>query len=215
MEAMQDVDAANGVIQLFKQFAADRVSRGASKLLLKGSGTNEPLGLIAALMGAGVTPITAQGNSINGASGTGLNSIGSSDLASLLYSVDEAYRNDSRCVWLMNDDTRTFLATQVDKNGRPLLNWQGGEAWILGYPVRTSPSMDSIGSGKVPVLFGNLGYWCTRCVMDNTKIQLVKETVGLVEQGEMGLRLWTRYDGALLYTDAGSPAPMNYLQNQS
>ena len=216
IEAMQDVEAASGIIGLFKQFATDRVSRGASKLLINGNGTNEPLGLITSCISAGISPIVASGSSGNtGGSETGVNSVGSADLAALIYAVDEAYRHDSRCVFLMNDNTRVYLGKLVDKYGRPIMQWQGSDAWILGYRVLTSPSMNSIGSGNIPVLFGNLGYWCTRCVMDNTKIQLVKEAPGLIEQGELGLRLWTRYDGSLLYTDSGSPAPFALLQNQT
>lgn len=216
IEAMQDVEAASGLIGVFKQFATDRVSRGASKLLVNGSGTNEPLGLISACLAAGITPISAVGSSANtGGSETALNSIGSKDLANLIYAVDEAYRHDSRCVFLMNDNTRTYLGTLVDKYGEPILKWYGSDAWILGYRVLTSPSMPSMGSGNISVIFGNLGYWLTRCVMDSAKIQLFRELPGLIEKGEMGLRFWTRYDGALLYTDSGSPAPFALLQNHS
>ena len=68
----------------------------------------------------------------------------------------------------------------------------------------------------MPIVFGDLSYFCVRCSVDPiTRVQLYKETPGLVEQGKFGLRAYVRYDSALLYSDTGSPAPIVYLQNYS
>ena len=46
-------------------------------------------------------------------------------------------------------------------------------------------------------------------------VQLVKEAPGLIEKGLVGLRMYSRYGGALLYSDKNSPAPFGVLQNAS
>jgi hypothetical protein len=50
---------------------------------------------------------------------------------------------------------------------------------------------------------------------DLTYVQMVKEAAGLIEKGLVGFRMFARYGGGLLYTDAGSPAPFGFLQNHS
>ena len=69
---------------------------------------------------------------------------------------------------------------------------------------------------RTRVVFGDGAYWMTRCVMnDDTHVQVVREAYGLAEKGLVGLRMFVRYGGALLYTDGGSPAPFGVLQNHS
>ena len=76
--------------------------------------------------------------------------------------------------------------------------------------------MDGIGASKYPVVFGDGSYWLTRMVSDDlTRVQVVKEAAGLIEKGLVGMRMFVRYGGSLLFTDAGSPAPFAVLQNHS
>jgi len=217
IEVVQDVEAMGGVVPMFKQFAADRIARGAAQKLINGSGTGEPLGLIPALLAAGVTPVTAVGSADNtGGSENSSNSIGSKDIAKLYYSLNKAYRNSPKAAFFMSDDTLVYLAQLVNKMGSPLVQWQGPEAFIFGKPVRVCPSMDSIAASKYPVLFGDGSYWLTRMVVDDSSyVQVIKEAAGLIEKGLYGLRMFSRYGGSLLWTDAGSPAPFAILQNHS
>ncbi len=217
IEAVQDVEAMGGAMEIFKKFAADRIARGVGKKLVNGNGIDTILGLVPSLAALGVTPVTAVGSAGNtGGSENGANSIGSQDIASLYYNVNEAYRNSPKAAWFMNDGTRAYLAQIVSKMGVPLVQWQGPEAFIFGKPVKVCPGMDSIGASKSPVVFGDGSYWMTRCVMDDlTYVQMVREAVGLIEKGLVGFRMYARYGGSLLYTDSGSPAPFGVLKNHS
>jgi len=221
IEAMQDVEAMGNAVNLFKKFAADRIARGAARDLVSGNGSGQPLGIVSSLLAAGITPTVAQGSAANtGGSESGVNSIGSQDIAALYYSVNEAYRTQPKAAFFMNDSTRTYLAQIVTKQGIPLVHWQGPEAFIFGKPIRVSPSMDSIGAGKYPVLFGDGSYWLSRNVVDNGEdalsyVQLVKEASGLAEKGLVALRMFCRWGGNLLWNDAGSPAPFGLLQNHT
>jgi len=217
IEVVQDVEAMGGAIEMFKKFAADRIARGAAAKLMNGSGVGEPLGLIPSLLAAGVTPVSAVGSSSNtGGAETAANSIGSKDIATLYYSLNKAYRNSPKAAFFMSDDTLVYLAQLVNKQGNPLVQWQGPEAFIFGKPVRVAPSMDGIGASKYPVVFGDGSYWLTRMVSDDlTRVQVVKEAAGLIEKGLVGMRMFVRYGGSLLFTDAGSPAPFAVLQNHS
>ncbi len=217
IEVAQDVEAMGGVMPMFKQFAADRIARGAAQKLMNGNGVGEPLGLIPSLLAAGVTPVTAVGSAGNTGGGeTAANSIGSKDIATLYYSLNKAYRNSPKAAFFMSDDTLVYLAQLVNKQGNPLVQWQGPEAFIFGKPVRVAPSMDPIGASKYPVVFGDGSYWLTRMVNDDlTRVQVVKEAAGLIEKGLIGMRMFVRYGGSLLWTDAGSPAPFAVLQNHS
>jgi HK97 family phage major capsid protein len=221
IEAMQDVEAMGNAVNMFKAFAADRIARGAARDLVNGNGSGKPLGIVPALLAAGVTPVTAAGSAGNtGGSEDGTNSIGSKDIADLYYSVNEAYRSQPKCAFFMNDSTRTYLASLVTKMGLPLVEWDGPEAFIYGKPVRISPSMQGIGAGNTPIVFGDGAYWLSRNVVDNSGeaedyVQLVKEAAGLIEKGLVGLRMFCRWGGSLLYTDSGSPAPFALLTNHT
>jgi len=217
IESFQDVEIAGGVVELFKKFVGERIARGVGPYLVTGSGSSQPTGLVTALEALGGASVTATGSSANtGGSETGATSVGSADIANLFYALDEAYRDSDKTCWLMTSGTLGKLATIVTKMGLPLVNWQGPEAFILGKPVRISPSMQAIGSGNVPIVFGDLTYFVVRCAIDEqTRVQLYKEAPGVIENGKFGLRAYVRYDSSLMFNDTGSPSPLVYLQNHS
>jgi predicted phage gp36 major capsid-like protein len=100
------------------------------------------------LLAAGVTPVTAVGSGANtGGSEDGTNSIGSKDIAALYFSVNEAYRNNPKTAFFMNDSTRTYLAQIVTKLGLPLIEWDGPDASNYGEPK----------SGRNTIVYGTLG----------------------------------------------------------
>ncbi|MDP9159231.1 MAG: phage major capsid protein [Acidobacteriota bacterium] len=214
-ESFQDIETVDGAMGLFKSFTADRIARGVAKHLTVGNGTGQPLGLVPSLIVGGVTPIIASGSAANtGGSETGTNTIGSADLAKLYASVNPAYRNNEKTAWFMNDSTRGYLAAVVTKQGVPLINWYGGDAFILGKPVKICPSMDNLGNGTNPIVFGDGAYWMTRIVMDDaTYVQAYRERYA--ELGQVGLRMFVRAGGALLHNDPTSPLPFGLLQMHS
>lgn len=218
VESFDDVATIGGIVPLFTKFCGDRTARGVGKLLVSGSGSGQPTGIITALQAAGVNPIVASGSSGNsGGTENGSNSIGSADVAKLVFAVDESYRRSDKCFFLCSDNVRQYLATLVTKFGSPLVNWYKGDAFMLGYPIRTSPSMSNIGQGNYPLVFGDFSYFAVRHVTcaPSQRVQLVKETVGLIEKGEVGLRYFDRYDSALLYSDTSAPSPFSYLVTHS
>jgi HK97 family phage major capsid protein len=134
----------------------------------------------------------------------------------LYLSVNEAYRQSPKCAWFMNDNTRLFLSQVVTKQGLPLIEVRNGVEVIYGKPVRVAPSMDNIGAGNKPVIFGAGEYWVTRKIVDEQSyVRMVKEAPGLIENGIVAMQMFARYDGALAYTDAGSPSPFNFIQNHT
>jgi HK97 family phage major capsid protein len=114
----------------------------------------------------------------------------------------------------MTDSTLQFLWKLLDKYGRPLINLETGRPFLYGKPVYIAPSMPSIGSKGNVVIFGDLSYFMVRCAVDQSYVQIFKEAPGLVENGEVGFRMFTRYDGKLLFSGLTSP-PINYLQCHS
>jgi HK97 family phage major capsid protein len=218
IESLQDVEMAGGLIELFKKFSAERLALGVGPYLVTGQGptVKQPTGLLNALETLDGASVVSQGSGGNDGINTASNSVGSADIANLFYALDEAYRDSPKCAWLMSSGSLGKLAAIVTKEGLPIVNWQGPEAWILGKPVRICPSMPSIAAQNVPILFGDLSYFCVRCSVDPiTRVQLYRETPGLIERGKIGLRAYVRYDSALLYSDTGSPAPIVYLQMHS
>lgn len=210
-----DTDVAEFVntTTLFERFAADRIARGAGIDLVIGSGTNKPLGIIPSLLALGATT-TAQGSAINdGSANTGANSIGSQDLSKLFFSVNAAYRKSDKCAWLMNDSTALYLATVLDKMGRPLLDINAPNLSLYGKPLKIDNGFPAIGPSATPIAFGDFSYWATRYVQDGGYIR--KFTERYAEAGQVGFRAFVRIDGCLLFSDAGSPCPIRLLQNHS
>jgi HK97 family phage major capsid protein len=216
-ESFQDVEAANGIVEMFKMFAAQRIARIVGKRLLLGSGVSQPQGLIPALIAKGASPVIAVGSSGNtGGAETGVTSIGSADMGNLYAAVDPAYRVSPKCAWLMNDNTFAYLQTVVTKQGLPLVSFRDGAGYILNKPVRICPSMANLGSAGNVVLFGDLSYFVVRCAKDPmTYVKVFQQAPGLVEKGEIGLRMFVRYDSNLLYTGGATKPPIAILQNHS
>jgi HK97 family phage major capsid protein len=216
LESLQDINVGMPALNFFAKFSADRIARRVGSDLTVGNGSGEPLGLIPSLLAAGVVPVTALGSATNdGSSNTGANSIGTTDLNDVYFSVDPAYRQSPQCAWLMNDSSLKFISSLLDKSGRPIVHLIDGVPTILGKRVLVSPSMASIGASAYSVAFGDLSYWMTRCARDGGYIKSFFEAAGYAEQGTVGFRCFARYGGCLLYTGAGSKSPIALLQQHS
>ena len=84
---------------------------------------------------------------------------------------------------------------------------------IHGKPVKVSPSMQIVSNGNYPVLFGDLSYWVTRLVVDDSSyIKMFTQAPGLAENGKIAFRAYMRADGALAFTSASDPEPVNVLR---
>jgi HK97 family phage major capsid protein len=220
LEAFQDASEALSIMDITKATFASRLARAIGTDLLVGNGVNKPLGLLTALGNLGVTPVIAQGSSANdGSTNSGNNSIGQADFANTLAALDSAYLDSPKTAWILNRKTLGFVNALTDKMGQPLhlvkydVNMQ---PYIMGVPVKISPSMPNIGPSTTPVVIADLSYWMSRLVMDdNTGLKSYVEGPGLIEQGNVGIGCFVRAGGALLYNDTSSPAPAAILQCHS
>lgn len=123
--------------------------------LVVGTGTNEPLGLMAATTlgktgGAGVVGAPTW-----------------DDLIDLFYSVIGPYRNSPGAAWLIKDGTAATLRKLKDLEGRYI--WQpsviaGQPDLIEGKPVYTDPNMAGTGLGAKSVAFGDMSAYFARIV---------------------------------------------------
>jgi HK97 family phage major capsid protein len=221
IEAFQDLDGgALTAINLFREFATDRIARGVGKHLVIGDGSNKPLGLIPSLEALGLAPVTAQGAVVNtGVSAdTGANSLGSEDFAAAFADLDDAYASSPKAAWLMNRRTLANVSGIVDKAGQQLnlVKYVDGKPEIYGIPVKICPSMDNYGASNVPVVLGDLNYWVTRLVIDeNVGLAVYSNAPNLAEYGKVGIRAFVRAGGGLAYSDLGSPSPFVIIRNHS
>ena len=116
---------------------------------LNGSGTGQPLGILAPVGGAEVGVTTASGTKIT-----------SDEVIDLVYSLKRPYRKNAK--FLCNDQTLAALRKLKDTTGQYLWqpSYQAGEPdRILGYPVETSPYFPVITSGAPAMLFGDFSYY--------------------------------------------------------
>jgi HK97 family phage major capsid protein len=218
LEAFDDIEGAVTVTGLMKQFFAQGLSRGIGADLISGNGASKPTGLVTTLENL-VLPITATGSSNNtGGVETGVNSIGSADIAAMYEALDSAYFGP-KTAWMCNQKTLGYLASGIiTKYGQPLdlVKYVDGQPTMLGLPIKISPSLANISASSVPLLLGDFSYWVTRLIVDDKAgLVVYKEAPGLIEQGNIGMRSFCRADGNLAWTDTSSPAPIQYLRMHS
>jgi len=172
--------------------------------------------LVSTLLSSALKGTTATGSGKNtGGTETGATSVGWTDLINLRTSVDPAYRATPKCAWLMNDDSIAFLDSILDKQGRPIIRPHyddQGRRILMGFPVRNSPSMPSIGASATPIAFGALGYFVLRLVDTETQVQVYTER--FIDYGQFGFEARLRAQGALLSTSA-TQSPVKVLANAS
>lgn len=114
-----------------------------------GTGTGQPLGILAATGGADVG-ITAKSAT----------AITADEIIDLIYSLKRPYRKSA--AFLLNDQTLAAIRKLKDNYGQYLwqLSLQAGEPdRILGYAAYTSPYFPAIAAGKAAVAFGDFSYY--------------------------------------------------------
>ena len=116
---------------------------------INGTGTGQPLGLLAATGGADVG-VTAKSATV----------ITADEIIDLIYSLKRPYRKSA--AFLLNDQTLAAIRKLKDNNGQYL--WQpslqaGEPDRILGYAAYTSPYFPVLAAGKAAVAFGDFSYY--------------------------------------------------------
>ena len=116
---------------------------------INGSGTGQPLGILAATGGADIGVTTASSTAIT-----------ADEIINLVYSLKRPYRKNA--AFLMNDQTVAAVRKLKDKNDQYI--WQpsvqaGQPDRILNCPVLTSQYMPTLAASNKPVLFGDFNYY--------------------------------------------------------
>ena len=116
---------------------------------INGTGTGQPLGILAATGGVDV-----------GVTAKSATAITADELIDLIYSLKRPYRKSA--AFLLNDQTLAAIRKLKDNYGQYL--WQpslqaGEPDRILGYAAYTSPYFPAVAAGKPAVAFGDFSYY--------------------------------------------------------
>jgi HK97 family phage major capsid protein len=209
MEACADIHEMIDVADLFERFSSKRLARTIGQRMISGTGSGQTLGLINALQTNDAPAIVAQGSGNNDGIGTASNSIGSQDIVNLVFAVNKEYRESPSAGFLMSSGTLAMLSALIDKYGQMLnlVRYESGKPMLLNFPVYICPSMPEAGQKDIPIVFGDISYWHTRIIVDSySRIRVLKEAPGLIENGNYGLQMFMRADGVLA-TDSSVANP--------
>lgn len=157
---------------------------------VSGTGTNTPRGLI-----------TAAKADIGTAVQVGSASVEFDNLIDLYYDILPPYR--SNAFWLISDDLEKDL--RKVKNGSDEYVWEmsvqaGTPDRLLGRPVVVDPNMESVGSGNVPVAFGDMSR--AFIIREDGNPQVARSSERYFDTDEQAWRITHRVDSDLLDTRA-------------
>lgn len=187
-------DSAFDVQGLVSNKLGERIARIQAVHHVRGSGVNEPLGIV-----TGLTPVQPAAN-------TGWTYL---DLITFIHSVDPAYRENGR--WAFNDATLAAIRKLVDGNNRPLLQPSadgaasgapGGET-LLGYPVTIDQAfvdLDVDDSTDLCGVFGDLreGYVIRRV----HAVEILVNPYARMANRQVEFSAWARMDATQQNTNA-------------
>lgn len=129
------------------------------------------------------------------------------EIIDLFTSVDEFYRNDASCAFMMADATASLIRKLKDSTGQYL--WQpaltaGNPPTILGKPVYINRNMPAVATGNKTILFGAFNRFV---IADYTLVIMQRLNELYAETGQIGFRWAKRFDSNVV--DA---AALKYLQ---
>jgi len=171
-----------------KEFAR-RIGAKEEEAFFSGTGTGQPLGLLAAA-GGGEVGVTA----------AGVSAITLDEMIDLFHSLKSPYR--SKAVFLMNDSTVKAIRKLKDGTGQYM--WQpsvqaGTPDTILNRPVYTSSYMPTLGAGNKTVIFGDLSYYW---IADRQGRVFQRLNELYAKSGQVGFIATQRVDGKLILGEA-------------
>lgn len=169
------------------------LARGIGADLVNGSGSGAPMGLLTAAANSGITTAAAGG-------------ISSTDIESIYFSVNRAYRNSPKCAWVLSDTVYQMIRVAKDTNGRPLINMIEDKETLFGKRVLISPSMPSA-AGSRGIVFGDCAQFAVR-VCGKPEVKRAQEVPGYVEKGISLYTAFLRVDSSIIAP--GSVAPIVY-----
>lgn len=148
--------------EVFGQMTQDFAVK-SERAVFKGTGTNQPAGLISAGTVFELDSATA---------------ITADDIIRIYHALNAAYQADA--VWFMSNDTLCNIRLLTDGSGRYLFHpsdnlLSGFAGTILGKPVLISDEIDNIGADNVPMFFGDMGRAYIANLNPQMEIQLLNE----------------------------------------
>ena len=168
---------------------ARRIGAKEEEAFFAGTGTGQPLGLLANTGGAEV-----------GVTTSGAAALTFDDVYDLFHSLKIGYRN--KAVFIVNDQTVKNLRKLKDGTGQYL--WQpsvaaGTPDTLCGRPVFTSAYMPQIAAGAKTIIFGDLKhYW----VADRQGRIFQRLNELYAPNGQIGFLATQRVDGKLILSEA-------------
>lgn len=162
---------------------ADDFGQKEGRAFVIGNGVVEPEGF---MTNADITSLTAAGATV----------IATDELITLMYGLPTQYRNVG--TWGMNSSTLSYIRKLKDGQGNYL--WQpsfqaGQPETILGRPVVEMPDMDSIATGKSPIIFGDFsGYR----IVDRLSLSILVNPYILATNGVTRIHATRRVGGGVL-----------------
>lgn len=173
----------------------ERLARTTAPALVRGTGVNEPLGLV-----TGRTPVQTNANT-----GPVYD-----DLVTWEHSVDAAYRELGNCKWAMADTSLAAIKKLKDSHGDPLwrpdsadMSTGTGGGRLNGYPVVIDNSFPTMVVNDPTVLWGAFGDFREGYVR-----RLVRDVVVIVNpwtrahNGQVEFSAWMRMDGTQQNTNS-------------
>ncbi len=142
------------------------------------------------------------------------------DIVDMVGSVDEVYRQSSKCGWMCKQSTLDAIAKLKDSNNRPLRLVEYGlnrVPYLWGYPVFISPSVPTLGPGSPAVgnkalVFGDFNAWKCRRVTDGLRVKRHLER--WAPYGQVGFTATLRCNGALGKASSAD-SPIKVFQNSA
>lgn len=169
---------------------AQRVGRITNAHFTTGTGSGQPRGVVT---GATLGKTGASGQTT---------SVIADDLIDLVHSVDAAYRQAGRCVFMMHDSTLGKVRKIKDSQNRPIFlpGYDGMSGamrdTILGYPVVINNDVATMAANAKSILFGDFSNYLIRDVMDLRLFRF--EDSAYAKLGQVGFLMWHRAGGNLL-----------------
>jgi HK97 family phage major capsid protein len=166
------------------------LARGVGADLVNGSGSSAPMGLLTAAANSTITTAAA-------------GAIGATDIESIFFSVNRAYRNSPKCAWVISDAVYQMIRVAKDTNSRPLLNMVDDQERLMGKRVLISPSVPAA-AGSKGIIFGDLAQFAVR-IVGKPEVKRAVEIPGYVEKGVSLYTGWLRIDSSIIAPGSVSP----------
>ena len=174
--------------QILAPDAVNRFVKAENTYFATGTGSSQPQGVIA---GASV-----------GVTAAATNAITADEIIDTYHSLASEYR--ARAVWLMNDATLKVIRKFKESSTTGAYLWQPGLAngqpdTILGRPVYTLSTIDTIATGKKVALFGDLSYYY---IADFGGLAFRRLVERYADIGQVGFQWYKRVDSHVMLSAA-------------